>query len=148
MQSCMLLFVLLISCNAFMRAAELPCGLNSIQETTPLLYPPIAKAAHINGPVIMIAQFSLNGSVHSVDILSGPEMLRKSAKDFVQGWTANPYGGSRACPIVVAYELDTQEKNGNVERKGLQHYVVTGYTPCLCDPAVEVGKKHKRFGIF
>lgn len=111
-----LLALVLAHCVPFL-VAEPPCGLTSIQETLPLIYPPIAKAAHVTGQVILIAEFSTDGSVHSINIEDGPEMLQKSARDFVQGWSANRYGGSRSCPIVIIYKVDTGESNGTFVKK-------------------------------
>jgi hypothetical protein len=113
-----------------------------------LLYPPIARAAHVTGQIILMVQFAPDGSVHAAEVLSGPVMLRASAKTYVSGWLANRYGGSRTCPIVIGYQLDSSEENGKVERRDAQHYVVWGSAPCLCDPSGVIGKRRKFFGIF
>jgi hypothetical protein len=147
MRYCLGLSVILLASFLSLRAEEPPCGVAEIKETKPLLYPPIARAAHVTGEVILMVQFSMDGSVHAIDTLSGPEMLRASAKDFVSGWSANIYGGSRACPIAITYEIGDTEKNDGVERTDTQHYGITAYPICLCDPPADIGRR-KRFFIF
>jgi hypothetical protein len=54
-------FMLLLLLSATCLAQEAPCGLTSIKETTPLLYPHIARAAHIEGIVIFLVYSSAAG---------------------------------------------------------------------------------------
>ena len=48
------------------------------------LYPPEAKAAKVQGAVVMHAIIGKTGTVESLDVLSGPEALRPSALDAVR----------------------------------------------------------------
>jgi len=97
--------------------------------------------AHISGNVILLVQFSLDGSVSDIAIISGPVMLRDNAISFVKGWQANPYTGPRTCPIVITYTLNTGSKSGPTD---LQHYTVVGSEPpCLCDPPGVLGRKRR-----
>lgn len=105
--------------------AENPCGLSSMTETTTPVYPPIAYAAHVQGPVVMLVTFKTTGAVESVSVVSGPEMLRASSISYVQGWRANPFNGPRACPIVI--DFHRQEGNKKLPtsvRLDLQHVIV------------------------
>jgi len=110
-------------------AAHADClGLDSIvKEGTPL-YPPIAKAAHVQGQVQMTAHFASDGSVQSVEIISGPQMLQNAATAYVKTWQANPYSVERVCPVTVSF-LQTSDKapvaSGRIDP---QHVVVT-YDP-------------------
>jgi protein TonB len=54
-------------------------------------YPPIAKAAHVSGAVVLHAVISKTGSVDNLTVISGPEMLRASALDAVRNWKYKPY---------------------------------------------------------
>jgi TonB family protein len=54
------------------------------------VYPPIAAAAHVQGPVVLRALVSNSGVVEQVFIVSGPEMLRASAVNAVKGWVFKP----------------------------------------------------------
>ncbi|MGI4757313.1 MAG: energy transducer TonB, partial [Janthinobacterium lividum] len=59
-------------------------------KTTPV-YPPIAKAAHVSGAVVLHAIISKTGSVEQLSVVSGPEMLRANAISAVQSWKYKPY---------------------------------------------------------
>jgi protein TonB len=61
-----------------------------VSKTTPV-YPPIAKAAHVSGVVVLHAVISKTGTVQSLSVVSGPEMLRASAIAAVQSWRYKPY---------------------------------------------------------
>src|ERR1700675_4117920 len=53
-------------------------------------YPEIAKRAHISGTVMLHAIISKDGSVKSLEYISGPQLLMKSAMDAVRQWRYKP----------------------------------------------------------
>jgi protein TonB len=55
------------------------------------IYPPIAKAAHQQGIVIVQAIISRTGQIESAHIVSGPAMLQGSALDAVRSARYRPY---------------------------------------------------------
>lgn len=55
------------------------------------VYPPIAKAAHVQGVVVMHAIISKDGDIEDLQVVSGPPMLVGAAKDAVQQWKYRPY---------------------------------------------------------
>jgi protein TonB len=55
------------------------------------VYPPIAKAAHVSGAVILHAIISKTGTIDNLNVVSGPEMLRSSALDAVRTWRYKPF---------------------------------------------------------
>ncbi|HWG18609.1 MAG TPA: TonB family protein [Acidobacteriaceae bacterium] len=57
----------------------------------PPAYPEIAKAAHVQGVVVLHAIISKDGTVEKLTVVSGPPMLTQSAMDAVQKWTYHPY---------------------------------------------------------
>jgi protein TonB len=61
--------------------------LNSVQP----VYPPIARAAHVSGAVVLHAIIGKDGLVEDLEAISGPEMLRASALAAVRQWTYTPY---------------------------------------------------------
>jgi protein TonB len=63
----------------------------TIIEKTQPIYPPIARAAHVSGAVVLHAIIGKNGSIQNLQVISGPEMLRASALDAVQHWRYKPY---------------------------------------------------------
>jgi protein TonB len=63
---------------------------NKLSGATPV-YPPIAKAAHVSGAVVLHAVISKGGTIDNLQVISGPEMLRASALDAVRTWRYKPY---------------------------------------------------------
>jgi protein TonB len=54
-------------------------------------YPAIARAAHVSGAVVLHAVISKTGTIQSLSVVSGPEMLRANAVSAVQDWKYRPY---------------------------------------------------------
>jgi len=61
-----------------------------LQKTQPV-YPPIAKAAHMQGTVTLHAIISKTGTIEKLEAISGPEMLKGAALDAVKSWRYKPY---------------------------------------------------------
>jgi protein TonB len=59
-------------------------------KTTPT-YPPIAKAARVQGTVVLQATISKTGAIENLKVVSGPAMLQQSALDAVRTWRYKPY---------------------------------------------------------
>jgi len=55
------------------------------------VYPPEAKAAHVQGAVVLDVGVSKTGTVDELAVVSGPEKLQLSAIDAVKQWTFKPY---------------------------------------------------------
>jgi hypothetical protein len=145
----MKIFFLLLALSATSIAQEAPCGLTSMNETTPLWYPPIAKAAHVGGMVIFLVAFKRSGEVDDVEVLSGPKLLQTPASLYVKGLRANEYGSPRTCPIVVNYVIQQDEAALRpVERKDIQHVTIYAKPIVISDPEIYVEKSRKRFWLF
>ena len=63
---------------------------NKISGSSPV-YPAIAKAAHVAGAVVLHAIISKTGTIQSLSVITGPEMLRANAVLAVQDWKYRPY---------------------------------------------------------
>jgi periplasmic protein TonB len=63
---------------------------NLIHEVKPS-YPPIAKAARVQGQVVLQATISKNGQIENLRVVSGHPMLVQSALDAVKQWRYKPY---------------------------------------------------------
>ncbi len=75
------------------KAIEVSSGVmagNRIGGASPV-YPAIAKAAHIQGTVVLQALISPEGKVENLHVVSGPPMLQAAAVDAVRTWTYRPY---------------------------------------------------------
>ncbi|MGP8260499.1 MAG: TonB family protein [Acidobacteriaceae bacterium] len=55
------------------------------------VYPENAKAAHVQGPVVLLAIISKTGTVKNLDVVTGNGMLVEAACDAVSQWTYKPY---------------------------------------------------------
>jgi protein TonB len=55
------------------------------------IYPTIAKAAHVEGTVIVAAIISRTGTIESLHVVSGPPMLQRAAIDAIQAARYRPY---------------------------------------------------------
>jgi TonB family protein len=63
---------------------------NLISKVVPV-YPESAKAAHVQGVVVLHALISKTGDVEDLKVISGPPMLTGSAIDAVRQWKYDPY---------------------------------------------------------
>jgi len=61
-----------------------------INKVTPQ-YPPIAKAARIQGAVVLAATISKSGTIQGLHVVSGHPMLVQAAMDAVKQWRYKPY---------------------------------------------------------
>jgi hypothetical protein len=120
----------LLSAAPSVHAQQEPCGLRTMTESAAPVYPPIAKAAHVNGNVITLVSFKTTGEVGEVTVVSGPEMLRKAAVDYIRSWRANPYTGPRTCPIVINFAPQRPASRKDpplVVRTDLQHVTLNAF---------------------
>jgi periplasmic protein TonB len=54
-------------------------------------YPPIAKAAHLEGTVVLTATISKAGRIENLRVVSGSAMFTQAAMDSVAQWVYRPY---------------------------------------------------------
>lgn len=126
------------------QAQSSPCGISSIRLWQAAIYPPIAKAAHVSGPVIMLVQFDREGLPFHINVVSGPELLSKSATDSVASMRVNTFPGVRECPVVIQFKLG--DCNQAVQKSSLTSSTVCAVPPVL-DSAFAVTKR-RHFILF
>jgi protein TonB len=63
---------------------------NLIYQVQPT-YPPAARAARIQGPVVIKAVISRDGAIENLKVISGHPFLVKAALDAVSQWRYRPY---------------------------------------------------------
>ncbi len=63
---------------------------NILSKTAPV-YPAVAKAARIQGIVVLQATISKAGLIEGLQVLSGPPLLQQAALDAVNTWKYKPY---------------------------------------------------------
>jgi TonB family protein len=86
-----------------------------VLSSTPPVYPPIARAAHVSGAVVLHAVIDKNGKVENLQTISGPEMLRAAAVEAVSNWRWRPYllnGVSVEVDTVVTVNFNITEPSG------------------------------------
>lgn len=54
-------------------------------------YPADARKAHVSGTVVLSAIISKDGTITDLQVISGPEELRRSAIDAVRTWRYKPF---------------------------------------------------------
>jgi len=83
---------------------------NLIKRVAPV-YPPLAKAARLEGAVRFKATIGTNGSIRNLEVLSGPPMLRQAAIDAVRQWVYRPMllNGQ---PLEVVTQIEVSFKLG------------------------------------
>ena len=64
-------------------------------------YPPIARAAHIQGDVQIAVLIDTSGKVSEGKFLNGPPMLQQAALEAVKHWTFTPFATDGAAHEVV-----------------------------------------------
>lgn len=62
-----------------------------ILERTIPVYPAIAKAARVEGVVVLQATISASGRIENLRVVSGHPMLQQAALDAVRNWRYRPY---------------------------------------------------------
>ncbi len=62
-----------------------------VDHRVPPVYPPIAKAAHIQGTVVFDITVGVTGKVEAMKVASGPAMLQQAAIDCLKQWTYHPF---------------------------------------------------------
>jgi periplasmic protein TonB len=63
---------------------------NLLEKTVPQ-YPAIARAARIQGTVVLQATIAKDGSIQNLRVINGPPMLQQAAIDAVRSWRYKPY---------------------------------------------------------
>jgi TonB family protein len=65
------------------------------------VYPPPAKAANIQGTVVFDVTVGATGKIESMNVVSGPPLLRQAAIDCLKQWTFHPFEKD-GTPVIAA----------------------------------------------
>jgi TonB family protein len=88
------IMLFLVSIRAFgqtpIEIDEANARANIVEHQIPT-YPPIARAAHVSGDVILRLSIDVNGHVSQATFVSGPPMLQGAALEAVKQWTFRPF---------------------------------------------------------
>ncbi len=77
------------------------------------VYPMLAEQSNVQGSVVLLARVDKDGSVESVQVVSGPEILANAAVEAVKQWRFKPrpdvgQGMSSESRITVNFNISTQ----------------------------------------
>jgi TonB family protein len=92
------------------------------------LYPPIAKAALIEGTVVFDIGIGTTGKIESMKVVSGPAMLRQAAMDGLKQWTFKPFVKDGS-PSVATGRLSIIFDLGNDHPTAQEDEIASRYFP-------------------
>lgn len=70
------------------------------------VYPPIARAAHVQGNVELVFESNADGSISDASVSLGPPMLRAAALQAVKGWRFPVSSSSTAVKTTIRFDLN------------------------------------------
>jgi TonB family protein len=117
-----------------------------IMKLVPPAYPPIAMAARVSGEIHLQITLQDDGTVGSVQVKSGPQMLRNSAEESARKslfWPAQLDRGN-SYELVYRFDLDPTECGEGRDSsyphlsENLNLITITEKASVLCDPAADV----------
>ena len=104
------------------------------------VYPPIAKAARIQGTVVFQVQVGTTGTIESMKVVSGPTMLQQAAIDCLKQWTYHPFEKDgkpvlAAGPVSIVFSLGIDGPTPQEEE------IASRYFPLFdqCNKAISAG---------
>lgn len=133
------------------------CPLAGITESKSPTYPPMARAAHVEGDVGVNLTFDAKGQVTNVAEWTGPEMLRQPTEDYLRSWhlrsgSIPSYVDSCQATILIEYRLTTATtevpSNTQVFKADPSHILIEDHPVLIVDPAVQITKRKKFLGLF
>jgi TonB family protein len=125
------------------------------------VYPPLARQAHIWGDVNLTLHVRQDGSIESVEVVSGHPMLKEAALDSAKKSEFECHGCSEALAaysLVYTFGLTTAEKcceatEGSADTEQSKrscsgvvqspnHITILADPACICDPSADVRRVH------
>ena len=111
-----------------------------------IVYPPIARAAHLTGTVIERVTFTPGGDVLEVDTVLGPKLIAEPVGNQLRTWrlTTNAQGAEACQALVIAdFAFDDQPLAAAVVKgSSLYRVSVRIVSIVLDDPMYGVTSKH------
>jgi hypothetical protein len=152
----LLLLVLIATVAGCCRAEPRWCAVTGIGENQNLIYPPIARAAHVNGVVLERVIYLPDGQVKEFEYIHGPRLLSAGLEQQIKSWSIKTdQRGEEECEALVVAEFQIDEVSGQSVAKPIDITVPgilklgANTTPiCLCDPGAEIdyGSIFQRLG--
>lgn len=104
------------------------------------VYPPIAKAARIQGAVVFDVRIGITGKIESMRFVSGPLMLQQAATDCLKQWTYHPFEKDGK-PIVASGPVSIEFSLGKDGPTPQEEEISQRYFPLFgqCNKAISAG---------
>jgi uncharacterized protein len=105
-------------------------GAPVLTEKPVIVYPPIARAAHVTGEVVVRFAIESDGTVSSVRVISGPAMLQEAVAGQIRKWSFElplPMGAEREFEAVYGFGVDAPDETADDDLDG------PPYVPCCGD---------------
>ncbi|MDW5265265.1 MULTISPECIES: energy transducer TonB [Acidobacteriaceae] len=85
--------VAVVSAHTSKSPVRISSGVSAGMLLSPIrpIYPEIARAAHVEGTVVVEATISRTGTIESLHVISGPPMLQRAAIDAIRTARYQPY---------------------------------------------------------
>lgn len=140
-------------------AVDEPAIRQHVLQNVPPVYPPIAKAAQVQGTVVLSLKIDTTGKVESVQVVSGPPMLRQAAIDALRQWTFHPFekdgkASEATGSISIAFdlgkdgptpdELKTAKEYFGIDgecRAAVTNHSDTANAASICDHAAKIAEQ-------
>ena len=143
----------ILTCQFAAAADARWCTITEKRDTDALVYPPIARVAHVDGIVIQRINFTSAGKVLSVESISGPQMLATSTADQLKTWHLQTDAtGDQDCQsiVLVRYRIyfdDPPPTEEPPSTPGMFQISIAGLSLVISDPAATITKR-RRFHLF
>jgi len=113
-------------------------------------YPRLAGTARIYGDVVLQISLRADGSVFSSRVVSGHPLLSSAARENSMTWKFDTINGNELAnkefSLTYRFRLGPSDRcDGEPTRVTIESYdlvSVLGTPPIICDPVVEIKKKH------
>ncbi len=138
-----------------MDCKDFRCPLDGVTESKSPTYPPMARAAHVEGDVSVNLSFDAKGQVTNVAEWTGPEMLRQPTEDYLRSWRLRPgsmptYMDSCQSTVLIEYRLTAATavvaSDVHIFKADPTHILIEDHPVMTVDPSGEITKvKRKKF---
>jgi len=143
----LLLLCAIIAIGSSCSAQTRWCSITGKAKSDNILYPPIARAAHMSGTVVSRMTFSPTGKVIGLETIFGNPLIATSANGQMRSWTVRtdaPGEGLCQSLIVINFAIGQTESVEQVADAPptIFRINVRTYTVALSDPAFTISKSH------
>jgi len=151
------LLMAVLACHAFAVGESRWCTVSGPANFKRLIYPPLARASHLSGVVLLLATYRPTGEILTTEVISGPQMLADSAREQIQEWKmSTTASGDQPCQTLIIAKFNILPENYGISpthtketvlNDGILRTFVDSYTIVISDP-VTVIRRRRRFLIF